>query len=102
MISLLSNEPYIFPEPIPLTSRLKDYLEEKVDEKFYINNDKAKKLINDLIERGVLPSEKVSTALLINKGEKFYKYTDVSETLTARQWKGFSNQAMSGVIEKDE
>lgn len=102
MISLLSDEPYIFPEPIPLTSRLKDYLEEKVDEKFYINNDKAKKLINDLIERGELPSEKVSTALLINKGEKLYKYTDVSETLMARQWKGFPTQAMSGVIEKDE
>lgn len=98
----LTDEPYIFPEPIPLTSRLKDYLEEKVDEKFYINNDKAKKLINDLIERGELPSEKVSTALLINKGEKLYKYTDVSETLMARQWKGFPTQAMSGVIEKDE
>ena len=51
----LTDEPYIFPEPIPLTSCLKDYLEEEVDPKYYINNDKAEKLIQDLINRGVLP-----------------------------------------------
>ena len=54
VLSFLADEEYIFPEPIVLESRLKDYLETNVDEKFYINNDKAQKLIDSLIERGVL------------------------------------------------
>ena len=97
----ITEEPYIFPESIRLTSRLKDYLEKKVDAKYYINNEKAQKLIQDLINRGVLPEKKISTALLTNKGEKFYKYTDVSGTLMARQWKGFSTQAFEGIIENE-
>ena len=54
-VSLLSDLPYVFPEPIELKKRLKDYLEPVVDEKFYIENEKAQKLIVSLIERGVLP-----------------------------------------------
>lgn len=57
MISLLQGE-YVFPEEIELPNRLKDYLEDKVDEKYYINNEKAYNLIIDLINRGVLPAER--------------------------------------------
>ena len=58
-ISILSKEfiDYDFPRPIPLTSVMRDYLEEKVDEKYYIKNEKAKKLINQLIDSGVLPEQ---------------------------------------------
>lgn len=52
MISLLSDEPYEFPEPMLLTTRLKHYLEDEVDEKYYINTEKAQKLIQSLIDRG--------------------------------------------------
>jgi len=58
-ISILSKEfiDYDFPRPIPLTSVMRDYLEEKVDEKYYIKNEKANKLIKQLIESGVLPEQ---------------------------------------------
>lgn len=54
MISLLEDIPYHFPEPIPLTKKMKDYLEEEVDEKFYVNSERAKQLIQKLAENGEL------------------------------------------------
>ena len=54
MISLLEDIPYHFPEPFPLTKKMKDYLEEEVDEKFYVNSEKAKQLIQKLAENGVI------------------------------------------------
>ena len=56
MFSFLGNYIYKFPNPIPLTKRLKDYLEDNVDEKYYINNEKADKLIKQLIDNGTLPN----------------------------------------------
>lgn len=54
-VSILGDtEDYIFPEPVELTTVMADYLDEVVDEKFYINNERADKLIAQLIERGEL------------------------------------------------
>lgn len=55
MFSFLGNYSYDFPQPIPLKKKLKDYLEDNVDEKYYINNEKAEKLIKQLIDNGTLP-----------------------------------------------
>ena len=46
------NSDYQFPKPFPLDKKLADMLEDEVDEKYYINNEKANQLILDLIERG--------------------------------------------------
>lgn len=54
MVSLLGEWNYKFLQPIPLERKLKDYLEDEVDEKYYINNEKAQKLIQTLIENGTL------------------------------------------------
>lgn len=40
--------------------------------------------------------------ILLNKGNCFEKITDICLTLLARDYKGFGNQAMTGVIEYDE
>ena len=56
MFSFLGNYSYIFPQPIPLKKKLKDYLEDNVDEKYHINNEKADKLIKQLIDNGTLPN----------------------------------------------
>lgn len=45
---------YKFPDPVELTKVMADYLDEVVDEKYYINNERADKLIAQLIERGEL------------------------------------------------
>ena len=50
MISILQqNVIYEFPEPIPLDKKICDYLDEKVDKKFYVENEKTQKLIADLV-----------------------------------------------------
>ena len=42
MFSFLGNYSYDFPQPIPLTKRIRDYLEGVVDDRFYVS-DKALK-----------------------------------------------------------
>ena len=59
MVSILSDEfvDFEWPKPIPLTTVMRDFLEESVDEKYYINSEKAQKLIAQLIESGELPEQ---------------------------------------------
>lgn len=72
MFSFLGEYNYHFPEPIPLKTRLKDYLETDVDEKYYIKNEKSKKLIDELIKSKTL---KVDDSL--NKKSKITKKTKI-------------------------
>lgn len=97
MISLLDDIPYHFPEPIPLTKKMKDYLEDEVDEKYYINNEKAQALIKKLIADGSLKSEKETVDLSINEPDAI----DKANCIKARYDAGISNfrQDGSGVIE---
>ena len=55
MVSILDeNANYHFPEPFPLDKRLKDVLEEDVDEKYYL----SKKIIDTFIERNKINEDK--------------------------------------------
>lgn len=54
MVSLLGEWNYKFPQPVPLERKLKDYLEDEVEENYYINTEKAQKLLQTLIENGTL------------------------------------------------
>lgn len=54
MVSLLGEWNYKFPQPIPLEKTMKNYLEDEVDEKYYINTEKVQKLIQQLIDNGTL------------------------------------------------
>ncbi len=48
VVSILGeHEPYEFPEPQPLTVRLKDVLDEEVDEKYYLKEEQTKRLIQN-------------------------------------------------------
>ena len=58
MVSILGDKSYQFPKPIPLEKVMKDYLEDEVDEKYYIKSDKAKKLIDKLIEGGKILTDR--------------------------------------------
>lgn len=52
MVSWLGDYMYVFPKSIPLKKRMKDYLEDVVDDKYYIRNKEAMKLIQKLIDTG--------------------------------------------------
>lgn len=121
MVSFLGNYSYDFPQPIPLKKKLKDYLEDNVDEKYYINNKKTDKLIKQLIDNGTLPqrdldrqtcvtefqnAEKLETSLprinaMLNYNHVNKIGNDVAKTLCARDYKGFGTgfTTMNGVIE---
>lgn len=55
-ISILSKEfvEFEFPKKIPLKYAMKDFLEDKVDEKYFIKSEKTDKLIEQLIKDGKL------------------------------------------------
>lgn len=112
MFSFLGEYNYHFPQPIALKKKLKDYLEDNVDEKYYINNEKADKLIKQLIDNGTLPQHSRAefqtcgqTETLLLKGMSSKKYelyaekVDISTTLCARDYKGLNNFGQNGVIE---
>lgn len=51
MISILQQDVvYEFPKPFKLEKTIADYLEDEVDEKYYINSENAKKMIANLID----------------------------------------------------
>ena len=55
-VSILGGGGYSFPEPIPLTKCMADYLDDVVDEKYYVKTEKATDLLNKLVESGKLDS----------------------------------------------
>lgn len=46
MISLYGDYYYEFPQPIPLKLRLKDMLEDEVDERYYLSDEAVQKILN--------------------------------------------------------
>ena len=118
-VRFLSDDDFMefnFPEPVKLEKVMKDYLEDEVDEKYYINNDKADKLIKQLIESGVLPTEQNRTEQrtdcritcqvsgMANDNPKYQpncQLGDIAATICAREYKGPANfSRMNGAIEK--
>ena len=86
---------FTWPEQIPLTTRLKDILEKNVDEKYYLSGDKVESILANFIAR----QNEASGINLKDQATTFDGLTDVAHTLMARDYKGFGNQSMTGVIE---
>lgn len=56
-VSILGDYTYTFPEEYPLNKVMKDYLEPVVDERYYVNSQKAAELIDKLIKGGKLDED---------------------------------------------
>lgn len=54
MVSILGKAKFEFPKPIELKYVMKDYLEDEVEEKYYVNSPKALDLIQKLKNEGTL------------------------------------------------
>ena len=61
MVSILGQWNYNFPKQIPLTKTMKDYLEDEVDEKYYINNGKVEQLLKNLKGKIDLKAQVIGT-----------------------------------------
>lgn len=56
MVSILSNDfiNFTFPSSIPLEKKMADYLEESVDDRYYVKNERAEALLKKMIEEGCI------------------------------------------------
>lgn len=79
----LDNGQFRFPEPFDNGIRLKDILEEKVDEKFYLSSDKVARFITNLNTKNALLYDPCQT----KREGKSREYTEFSPTLTSRDYK---------------
>lgn len=120
-VSVLGNYYYDFPAKVPLDYRLKDMLDKSVAENYYLSEENVQQLILHKEKHeakgngfgwkptmgGVLQEplqqkadiDQVATSLLSNKGKMFEAYTEIANTIMARDCKGFGNQPMNAVIE---
>ena len=94
-----------FPQPFDNGMRLKDVLEERVADKYYITTEKADNLINQLIESGDLDNpnaERERESNGIDFSVNCPHTTDTANCVSARQDRGISNrrQEGTGVIEQ--
>lgn len=99
MVSLLGEWNYKFPQPIPLERKLKDYLEDEVDEKCYINNEKAQKLIQTLIKNGTLQSNKGDREIAVKTREMKIAEGNMVGTLTTDSCTSASHNGSYGVVD---
>ena len=86
MVSVLGDYTYKFPQEFPLTLRLKDMLEDSVDEKFYISNSKIDKIVNSTFaqEKAMIQKTDVCGTLL-SRDYKDPKCVEVGN-LTGGKW----------------
>lgn len=104
-VSILSDDfiDFEFPKPVRLDKVMKDFLEDEVDEKYYINNEKSQKLIAQLIESGVLPTEQNRTdCKTVDLCVKSPREISVANCIKAKYDAGISNLQAdgSGVVEQ--
>ena len=79
----LDNGKFKYPKPFDNGIRLKDILEDEVDEKFYIPEDKVQRFVPSLNNKDAL----LYDACQIKREEKAREYNDFCPTLTARDYK---------------
>lgn len=90
-VSILGNKEYKFPEKQTLKIRLKDVLEEEVDEKYYLSNDRVKQLVK-IIKDDDIKEKSVYDGSVKNPTSK-----DIANCITARD-RGIVNYQLSGNV----
>lgn len=61
MVSILGDYSYTFPKPIPLKLKLKDILEDNVDEKYYLSDKMKQYIFSSETRRGRVQKETIQT-----------------------------------------
>ena len=87
----IDNGGFKFPEKMPLNIRVKDILENSVDEKYYINTEKARQLIKKLLDKNRITGVEVCDATVNAPNVR-----DISNAIISRYDAGISNQRSWG------
>lgn len=83
MVSILGYQNYKFPTPITLDKTMNDYLEDTVDDRYYITSEKAKKLIDTLILNGKIPTDIQADRATIDLSINDPRIIDTANCITA-------------------
>ena len=111
MFSFLGKYNYKFPAPIPLQKTMKDYLENEVDEKYYINTEKAQKLIETLItDNRIATKSKIGLSVIGSLGPekecqdrvRVFSSDGISPGLRATDYKDPTKIIENGNVENKE
>ena len=89
----LDTHEFTFPDKLPLTKTLKDLLEPKVDEKYYINNERAKNLIEQIKSRYIITESTPVDGTILEPRAK-----EVCNCIAARYDAGIQNQKSIGCM----
>ena len=89
----LDTHEFTFPDKLPLTKTLKDMLEPKVDEKYYINNERAKNLIEQIKSRYIITESTPVDGTILEPRAK-----EVCNCIAARYDAGIQNQKSIGCM----
>lgn len=91
----LDNGQFKFPEPFDNGVRLKDLLEDHVDEKFYVSDNKVLKMIQsmDAITKETILQNDICP---IDKSYNGSQCKDTANCITSREDRGISNHASEG------
>ena len=84
---------YTFPLPFDTGLRLKDILEKEVDERYYINTERATTLIQQLVDKGQLKGQRECCDSTINDPN----VRDISNCITARYDASIQNKKSIGL-----
>ena len=88
----IDNGKYTFPIPFDTGIRLKDILEKNVDEKYYINTERASCLIQQLVDKGQLKGQRECCDMSDNNPN----IKDTANTIVQRYDKGISARRAEG------
>lgn len=97
VVSILGeHDPYVFPEPLPLTIELKDILEKEVADKYYLSDDKVSTLKRNSQKKG---RNFISQPVQYNRKDGIGKDLKVGHTINSSDWRGLNrNQTQNAVI----
>ena len=98
MVSILGDYCFYFPTPRKLDKVMKDYLEDSVDEKYYVSSDKSQALIDKLLADDQF-RERECVDLSLNNPQR----REIANCISARTDRGISNRKSegTGVVEYD-
>lgn len=97
MVSLLGEYYYKFPEPVKLEKYVDEYLEDKVSEKYYLNNEKTEILLDKLEDKGIILTDRqTDRQLVVDFSINEPGINRIANCITARYDSGISNRRSEG------
>lgn len=83
----VDSDTFAFPQKTPLRLRVKDFLEPKVEEKYYIDTDRARELIRKLAAEGRLPERGMAGKLGEHETDRVWTENAITQSLKSSDYK---------------